>query len=145
MMTESKFTTIVTNFVADTEKKSMAVIKTALKELIVDAQTPGKMRVDTGFLRSSGIAQIGQIPSGMTEGRKRLPGEKGVLPEYSLKESSPGKYIDTAITKLKAGETLYFGWTARYARYREAKDGFLESAVQKWQSFVDDAVRKLKK
>lgn len=148
-MTDSNFTTVISNFVADTEKKGLAIIKTAIKATIKDAQTPvakgGKMRVDTGFLRSSGIAQIGQIPSGPTVGRDRRPGEVGTLSEYGLKEDSPGQNVDLAIINLKAGETFYFGWTARYAKYREAKDGFLESAVQKWQSFIDTAVGRLKK
>lgn len=148
-MSNSEFTTVVSNFVADTEAKGLAIIKTATKAVIKEAQTPvakgGKMRVDTGFLRSSGVAMIGQIPSGPTKGRDRQPGEIGPLSEYAVKEDSPGQNVDLALINLKAGETYYFGWTARYAKHREARDAFLASAVQKWQSFIDAAVRRLEK
>lgn len=143
------FTEVVSNFVAETEEKGLAIIKTATQAVIKEAQTPvakgGKMRVDTGFLRSSGIALVGGIPSGPTVGRARLPGEVGPLPQYAVKEDSPGRNVSVALIKLKAGETFYFGWTARYAKHREARDAFLASAVQKWQSFIDAAVGRLKK
>lgn len=148
-MTESNFTTVISNFVADTEKKGLGIIKAATKNLIEDAQKPrgegkgGKMPVDTGFLRSSGVASINQIPSGPRSGRRRKPGEVGPLPEYAAVDAK--KEADVVLAKLKAGETFYFGWSARYAEYAEARSAFLASAVQKWQSFIDTAVGRLKK
>ena len=131
-----KFETQIDKIMVNTEAKMLAVMKNSVDLLIEEAQKPvvqgGKMRVDTGFLRSSGLAQIGSMPSGPSKGDPK------------------GKYVwsvDQAgviLSKLKIGDIFYFGWTARYAKYREAYDGFVESAAQKWQSFVDESVRKIK-
>lgn len=48
--------------------------------------------------------------------------------------------IGLVLNKMKIGDTFYFGWTAKYARYREAFDGFLESAIMNWQAIVDKEV-----
>ena len=127
-MAES-FDAVIDRVVADTEEKMLAVVKNSIQEVVEDAQTPlskgGKIHVDTGFLRSSGQAQLNQIPVGQTEGRKRADGEVGV--------------------KMKIGDVFYFGWTARYAQIREIYDGFMESAVMKWKQIVDGQIRRLKK
>lgn len=143
------FTEVVSNFVAETEEKGLAIIKLAITKVVEETQIPkakegGRMPVDTGFLRSSGAALINGIPSGKTEGRRRLPGETSKpLPDYPLTDSFG--IINKLLIKLKPGDTFYFGWTARYARHAEARDAFLASAVQKWQSFIDAAVGRLKK
>lgn len=141
------FDVIMDKFVADSKDKMIAVIKNSIKEVVQDAQTPlskgGKIHVDTGFLRSSGQAQLNQIPSGQTEGRKRAEGELGVLPEYAMPDNAD--YILSTLAKMKIGDTFYFGWTARYASTREIYDGFMESAVMKWKEIVDNQIRRLKK
>lgn len=119
--------------VVRTEKRMLLVVQGACQELIMDAQTPvgkgGKMRSpvpgSTGFLRSSGVASVNVAPRGPSRGDR-----KG---RYTW----DGDAVFGVVARLKMGDVLYFGWTARYAKYREAYDGFLELALQKWQSFVD--------
>lgn len=141
------FNVVMDKFVADTKDKMLKVVKNSIKEVVQDAQRPvekgGKMRVDTGFLRSSGQAQLNQVPSGQTEGRKRNENEIGVLPEYAVPDNAD--YILPTLAKMKIGDTFYFGWTARYASTREIYDGFMESAVMKWKEIVDNQIRRLKK
>ena len=50
----------------------------------------------------------------------------------------------TTIAGLSLGNSLYFGWTAEYAKYRETYDGFLASGVQNWPNIVDRVVAKIK-
>lgn len=141
------FDVIMDKFVADSKDKMIAVVKNSIKEVVQDAQTPlskgGKIHVDTGFLRSSGQAQLNQIPSGQTEGRQRAEGELGVLPEYAVPDNAD--YILSTLAKMKIGDTFYFGWTARYASTREIYDGFMESAVMKWKEIVDNQIRRLRR
>lgn len=138
------FKTQIDKFVINTEEKLLIVVRESIEAVVDDAQKigpskknpageGGKMRVDTGFLRSSGIAELGSIPVG-------------------AKRCDPkGKYVwnsnqlEIILAKLKIGDIFYFGWTAEYAKYREVYDGFLESAVQKWQQFVDQSVNRFKK
>ena len=40
---------------------------------------------------------------------------------------------------------LYIGWTANYAVYREAYDGFMEGALQSWPKHVSSAVQEAAK
>ena len=132
-----KFLTQIDKFVVDTETKMLNVIRHSINAVVDDAQKTveqgGKMRVDTGFLRNSGLSQIGSMPSGASKGDPK------------------GKYMWTDnqlginLNQMKAGDTFYFGWTANYAKYREVYDGFLDSAAQNWQAHVDEAVRRLKK
>lgn len=140
-------TSDIDRIVADTENRMILVLRDAVSNIIDDAQKPvakgGKMRVDTGFLRSSGVAELNKIPSGLGRGRARKPGEIGVLPEYTYDESKGP--VNVVLARLKVGDTFFFGWTANYAKYREAYDGFLETALQNWQSHVDKAVEKLRK
>lgn len=141
-----KFETQIDKFVVDTEKKLLAVVKESIKEVVLDAQTPvskgGKMRVDTGFLRWSGIATLNELPRGISKGRRRRAGEVGPLAEYNKEVETN---INLVLLKMKMGDVFYFGWTAKYARHREMYDGFLESALQKWQYFVDASAKKLRK
>lgn len=132
-----KFETQIDEFIVNTEAKMLEVVKRSVDALIEEAQTPtvkgGKMRVDTGFLRSSGQAQLGSMPSG--------PSQRNPESKYMWETNQ----TQIVLGKLKKGDIFYFGWTAKYARYREMYDGFLDSAIQKWQSYVDQSVRKLRK
>lgn len=140
------FETVIDKFIINSKARLVAVMRQSISETIDDAQTTrfkgGQMRVDTGFLRASGVASLNSAPIGLTVGRKRQPGEVGKpLPDYAREERySKGESVNAVLAKLKIGDAFYFGWTARYAKYREAHDGFLETALQKWQSHVDKAV-----
>ena len=125
------FSAQVDDWIAKSERLSMAVLQQATQAVINDANTPvakgGRMRVDTGFLRNSLKANIGSMPSGA---------------------SSPGNWDDAEVvltlTRLQPGQVFYAGWLANYARPREHYDGFLRMATQKWQEQVDAAARQLR-
>lgn len=123
-----KFTATVTAFAAGTIKRMQALVISSTVDLIEIAQTPtgkgGKMRVDTGFLRASGVYSFNGLPSGPARG---APDQ-----QYNY---NPVAEADLAGFNL--GQTIWFGWTANYAKYREAYDGFLISALQRWQEIVD--------
>lgn len=123
-------------FVMATVKRMRALVLQSTQELTDEIQTPtakgGKMRVDTGFLRASGQLSLTGMPSGPGVGRKR----KADDPEGPLYESEPTDAAIAQIANFELGQTIFFGWTANYAKYREAYDGFLASGIQNWQSIV---------
>lgn len=139
-----KFTGVIDKFIVNTEELMLDVVKNSIQDLVEEATIPvkagGKMPVDTAFLRKSGTGAINELPVGETEGRRRMPGEVG-----ELYESNPSEDVKSILAKLKLGDTFYYGWTARYAIYQEFKHGFLVSACAKWQNFIDNNIRKLKK
>lgn len=143
---KSGFDSQIDYFVINTQARLLAVTRTAISGVIDDAQQTvykgGKMRVDTGFLRASGIAALNSIPAGESVGRKRQPGEtEKPLSDYpTVDDYTKSVTLNRALAEMEVGDVFYFGWTARYAKYREAYDGFLESALQNWQSHVDKAV-----
>jgi len=132
--------TDVDAWVAETEQRMMAVARASITDVVQDAQKQtgegGRMRVRTGFLRNSGIAKIGSLPSG-----------NGVRPA----DAKPGQYqwnidgLTAVLAALKLEDTFYFGWVARYARARELHDGFLEGALQNWSKIVARNISELRK
>ena len=132
------FAAQVDDWVKRSQKRMERVAKTATLAVIEDAQVPvakgGRMRVDTGFLRASGRVSLDGMPSGPSRNTGEIVAGTG--------DTSPETIL--TIGKAQIGDTIWFGWTANYARFREANDGFLGIAVQKWQQLVDEAVRKVK-
>lgn len=128
----NSFETQVDEIVINTKERMLAVARQATDDLIEEVQTPvkkgGKMRVKTGFLRRSGLGSLNAPPGGPSKGDKNQ--------KYSW-SGSPHQLI---LAKMQLGDSFYFGWTARYARYREIYDGFLETGLQNWQQHVDKAV-----
>lgn len=116
------FASSVDDFVRETQGRMTAFVRETIKRTVDIAQTPtakgGKMRVDTGFLRASGQLSLSGLPTGPVRGD---PDQK-----YQLNDNT----VTITLANYKLGDTLYFGWTANYAIYREAYDGFLESAIQ---------------
>jgi len=53
--------------------------------------------------------------------------------------------VDLLINEAQSGDTVYFGWTASYARLREIYDGFVASSTQNWQKHVDEATKMIKR
>lgn len=143
-------------------ERLLVVARTSMDDLIDDAQTPGvsaasvrrdiadgikggngrrskklfgpiikpmnkggRMRVDTGFLRASGAISYTGMPTGPERGE---PDQR-----YDYEVSVTRDKLET----LELGNTIYFGWTASYARIREAYDGFLEGALQNWSKYVN--------
>lgn len=111
------------------DNRLTAVFREATQRVIEQAQTPvgegGKLRVDTGFLRASGQASLTGWPSGP-----------------SRREEGNGSFdVNLVIAGARVGDTIYFGWTAEYARPREYHDGFMRSAAQNWQPIVSAVVK----
>jgi hypothetical protein len=130
------FTTKIDRFVIDTEKKLLFVLRDAINQTVDEAnknkQDGGKLPIDTGFLWSSGISSLNQIPHGPIKGDK------------NEKYSWSGGFLTETLAKMKVGDSFYFGWTAVYARIQEVRNGFLGSALMNWQKNVDNAVLKVK-
>ncbi len=134
------FTAQINEIIKLTDARITAVVRQSTQEIVDIAQKPvakgGKMRVDTGFLRASGQMSLSGMPSG---------------PTRPADDAKPGQYQPNNATVLlslgnfKLGQTIYFGWTANYAKYREIYDGFLGAAVQQWPSIVAKNVAKVKK
>lgn len=116
----------VDEIVRQNKTKIDALIRQSVNDLVEDAQVStakgGRMRVDTGFLRNSGQMSLTGMPSGPTRGDE---GKSYSEPVYQA-----------TLARVKAGDTIYFGWTAAYAGPREFHDAFLEGALQKWQQIV---------
>ena len=97
----------------------------------------GRMRVKTGFLRASIGANVGSMPSG-----------ESVNPDPTAEDivfKVEGEAVQAALLRWQPGEVIYVGWTANYARPREARDGFLKGAVEQWDETVDLAAAKIKR
>lgn len=115
------------------ERQMTFVAKDAAQSVVMEAQRErnqgGKLPVDTGFLRSSIAAALGTIPSGPTKGdpNKRYPA--GTIGAQLIRWNP-------------AQENIYVGWSAIYARKVEYQAGFLRSATQRWDSFVNESTAK---
>ena len=118
-------------------KRALAIFRESVQRTIEEAQTPvakgGKMRVDTGFLRGSGAASLTGMPTG-----PRRPIEEGATFDFL------GDGVTLTIGRAQLGDTIFFGWSAEYARAREAQDGFLRSAAQNWRPTVAKVTQEAK-
>jgi hypothetical protein len=127
----------IDKIIANTEKRMLLVMKQSLINAINEMQTPvskgGKMRVDTGFLRASGQASLNGMPSGLDR------------PAEGQTYNWEGSKAEATIGGMQIGAVLYWGWSANYARYREAYDGFLYSTIQRWQQIVDKVIADAKR
>lgn len=134
-----KFTADVEAIVLASEKRMLALIRQSVQDVVEDAQTPvakgGRMRVDTGFLRASGRMSLTGLPQGPVRGDNTDPGS------YTYDENN----VIATLGQTQIGSTIYFGWTANYAKYREAYDGFLDAALQNWQKIVDRNTEEIRK
>ena len=159
-----KFEDQVNKFARKYEARLRAVARTAVQDTIAIAQEVGmppnaaqgavsvggvlgggggRMRVDTGFLRASIQAALNAMPSGPSTNEGTHGGKK----KYPIGKQAAGEPV--AVTLLqwdpnKSGK-IFVGWTAEYARHREAQDGFLRGAVEKWDATVYKAVKKVEK
>ena len=137
-MTKS-FSTQVDDFIAKSKKNTLILVQQSVQDVVNEAQLStakgGKMRVKTGFLRSSGQASLNGMPSGPTRGELTEPNSY----QYDASITS------VKIAEITYGSTFHFGWTAHYAKYRENYDGFLESALQNWSQIVAKNAEEIKK
>lgn len=132
----------IASFTEKYETRLKRVFGASVQELAEEANEPmakgGKIRVDTGFLRSSLKGQRHRMPSGEREPRKGQT--------YSKTDSLDGAQESSLLAELlkwKAGDKFYLGWSANYARVREYKDGFVRTAAQRWEQIVKSNAKKL--
>lgn len=121
-----------------------AVFKESVQEVVEEMQKPvgqgGRMRVDTGFLRASLMASTSSMPVIRANADPAAGGT--YAPDFGQ--------IEAIIAGADLNSTLYFGYTASYAGYREfgahgqPPDAFVRSAAQQWQPIVDRKVSELK-
>lgn len=115
------------------ERQMTYVAKDATQSVVMEAQRErnqgGRLPVRTGFLRSSIAAAIGTLPAGPIKGdpNRRYPaGSIGAQLVRWRPEDAP----------------FYVGWSAIYARKMEYRYGFLRSATQRWDTFVNASILK---
>lgn len=133
------FAANVEDWVNEVEGLTLLVLRESIDETVNTMQTPkaegGRMPVDTGFLRSTGLSSLNGWPSGPDD----KPAD-AALNSYNW----DGESVTTTLADMKQGDTFYFGWTAVYALKQEVYNGFLDTAAQNWQAVVDANVRKLR-
>lgn len=135
-------------FIEKMNKRALAVFHDAAQELAEQIQLPGPsksgagrggyMRVDTGFLRNSMTASLSDMPSVNPLSR---PPEGAPANSYG---ENIGQ-VNLVIASARLDDTVYIGFTAAYAGYREVKDGFIRMPVQIWQSTVYQSTLKAMK
>lgn len=134
-----RLTAQVGKIVAKNQKRLLVLARLSTQDLIDEAQTPvakgGKMRVDTGFLRASGQMSLNGLPSGP------IRGEDDVGKDYYKTDETT---VVTTLGRLKLGMTVFFGWTANYAKVRNFRDGFRDAAVQNWKQNVKRNAAKIR-
>lgn len=112
------------------------VAQESTQRLIQQAQVPkakgGKMPVDTGFLRASGRLSLTGVPTGPVRGDPKAAPDSYKSPD------------SVVISGFKLGMSMFWGWTAVYARRQELRNGFLSSPIRQWQKIVDSVVRDLR-
>lgn len=110
-------------------QRNIAIFRGTVEELARRANTPiaqgGKLPVDTGFLRASQAGSRIGMPYGPGQGNKDT--------KYTAPFSGP---IELVTAQANLGDTVWVGWTAMYARFMEARYGFMRSEAQNWTYIV---------
>lgn len=131
-MTKQTLTADIQKFVTKSDERLLAVMRGSLRDMVNDMQTTvregGRMRVDTGFLWNSGGASLDGYPTGVS----KRP-EDAIAGQYAWNVSS----LDAVLLNMKLGDTFFWGWVAEYAPVRETYDGFMDTALQNWQGYVN--------
>lgn len=137
-MMAKNFSAQVDDIVKRNQEKLSALARQSTNDLVNIVQTPvakgGKMRVDTGFLRASGQMSLTGVPQGPVRGD----------PDQTY-ESAGESSVIASLAAFQLGMSIFFGWTANYARIRETYDGFLDAGLQRWQEIVDKNVNELRR
>jgi len=122
------------------KKRMRATARTAVQdlrnEIIATRGEGGRLRIDTGFLRASFGWDVGNLPSGPTDNDGRQ--------NFGSDETLTGVPLAVALARWDFNQPLFGGFTANYARIREAKDGFVRGGTEKWDRIVDSAARRVK-
>jgi len=134
-MPQQSFSAKVSDWVAKTKVRTKAVRNQSVQDVVRIMQTPvaqgGNMPVDTGFLRSSGLAGLnGVVPP--------LVGHPGG-DAYGWDEGQ----INLVLANAKLEDTITFAYGANYAVYQEYGtmhfEGrrFVALAAQQWPQIVE--------
>lgn len=128
------FSAQVDDWIRKSENLLNGVIQEASQRVVDEALTPrakgGRHPVDTGFLRNSCEASLGGMPSGPTSAKDGAP-------------QGGNDQVKLTIARMRPGDKIWFGWTANYAPYMEARYAFVRMAAQKWQSTVTLVAREM--
>lgn len=144
-MAKLGFSATIKQWAKDIPEAAEAVRNQSAQEVVEDMQTPmskgGRMRVDTGFLRNSLLASTSAMPSINSSAR----------PAAGASYSYDAGQVEAVILGADFDDTLYFGYTASYAGFREygargqPPDAFVRTAAQKWPQIVARNTEKVRK
>jgi hypothetical protein len=134
VMAQQKFSAQVADWVAKTKALQLAIFRESAQRIVNIAQEPvaagGNMPVQTGYLRATGRASIGEANWSVT-----------YKPDGQEKFGYSEAQAVLTIAKASLDDVIFFVWTANYAPYVEAKRGFVRLAAQQWQSVVNQVAR----
>ncbi|KFI27739.1 hypothetical protein CN97_00750 [Haematobacter massiliensis] len=120
------------------EKRLEAVLKSSVQDVFREMTTPvsngGRLPVDTGFLRASAQASLEDFPSA-----------DKANPDKSKRYAFSMGSVSAVIMGANLRDEIFLGFTANYAAYKEAKHGFVESAVLQFPAFVNKNAAKAMK
>lgn len=129
----------ISDAIAKYEKRMEATFRGSAQDIARAIVKPrgkgGNMRVLTGFLRASLMASTSQMPSINPSARP----PDGVEDERYPEDLSQ---INLVIAGANIGQSIFLGFSASYARYREYEDGFVRLAAQRWAQTVEENARK---
>jgi HK97 gp10 family phage protein len=138
-----KFAAQVSKWARESERRMVAIMRESAQRVIEEANRPrakgGRMPVDTGFLRSSGVASLSSMP----------PIRADAVPGSAARYDAGDAYSLT-ISGWDGEQPLYYGWTAAYAAYveygteRMRPAAFMRSAAAQWQRIVREVEREAK-
>ena len=137
-----KFSDQVDEFARTYKKRLRAAGRAAVQDTIKMAQKTrgdgGRMPVVTGFLRASIQGALVRMPDGPTTNVGNAT--------HPLGSQVAGEPVVVTLVKWDPNLSvpLFIGWTAVYARHREAQDGFLQGAVEKWDQTIRRAANKVR-
>lgn len=130
-----RFAAQVSDFVRQSEARMNAVVHQSTQRVIEIAQLPrdkgGRLPKVTGFLQLTGSVEINAIPTGPSRNEGNVSGEWDI------------GSVTLTIANARPSDTIYFGWTAVYARKMEERYGFAEAAAMQWPSIVAQVAREL--
>lgn len=132
-MAQQNFAASVDKWVAETQRRMLAVFQTAAQFVIEDMVE--RTRVDTGFLRASVVVSA----SGPAPMSRALP------PGSTKNQYAPSEQYTLAIAGADIGSTIWATYTANYAAHREygthgqSGDGMVRLAAQNWPQHVQRA------
>ena len=130
------FSAAVSDWVKETKERQQAVYAGSVQRILSIAQEPvgagGNMPVDTGFLRSSLVTNLGTG-----------------IPAMTFKPDGDGRYsyeataVNLTIANAKVTDQIVAMWTASHAIHQEygaqGREGrrFVGLAAQRWQEVVN--------